>query len=166
MLILKGIAQPPAFDSQHKIIKCTNTKMKLSVIKVHFLNNQDHNHLKLLQTSDIREAGRGSNRNQVTLDFLQLVFDFSTDFFFWVSGNLSVAIMSCLIRSDNPHLLSPQPPRQGSTPLLLWKSTSAWLLPAALCPPSSCCRWLRDLRDLSLPTLALISGLVSVSCEI
>lgn len=61
----------------------TNTKMKLSVIKVHLQNNQDHNHLKLLQTSDIREAGRGrgSNRNQVSLEFLQLVFDFSTDFF-------------------------------------------------------------------------------------
>lgn len=77
------MAQPPAFDSQHKIIRCTNTKMKLSVIKVHLQNNQDHNHLELLQTSDIREAGRGrgSNRNQVSLEFLQLVFDSSTDFF-------------------------------------------------------------------------------------
>lgn len=52
------------------------TKMKLSVIKVHFQNNQHHNHLKVLQTSDFREAGggRGSNGNQVSLEFLQLVF--------------------------------------------------------------------------------------------
>lgn len=70
------MAQPLAFGSQYKIIRCSSTKTKLSVIKVHLQNNQDHNHLKLLQTNDVTETGRGRERSkdQVSLEFLQLVF--------------------------------------------------------------------------------------------
>lgn len=100
------MAQPLAFGSQYKIIRCSSTKTKLSVIKVHLQNNQDHNHLKLLQTNDVTETGRGRerSRDQVSLEFLQLVLSTlisKVPSFFWVSGNLSLAIMNHLTRSDN-----------------------------------------------------------------
>lgn len=138
-----------------------------------FQNNQDHDHLEILQISDVRETGRWgevSNTNcmghpWVPTVCISVLILANLCFFFWVSGNLSLAIMNCPTRSDN--LLYPVLGLQVQEKLTSSVGDHISLATTwgsfFYCFSSSCCHWMRDLRGSSLPTLASVSGLGSDS---